>query len=205
MTETTQPNIVEMPQADTAPTPILSREERAKRDKEEAEKIVAEHYKEGFFTFPTAKKVVEIRDLPEASYQRFFFNKAPIDPPVAPKKKMRGKRGKDTLVSDYDNENYLSAVDVYNNHSNAVRQFQMGEMLRYIIDKGVILNLSEEEEDKLYERFAEDNEEVSNVEIKYRFMTEEGKTNAESKALLIAICGYDPMGGREDDEEDEEE
>lgn len=191
-------------QTSTQPEERLSREERAKRDAEEAEQIVASHYNNDQFTFPTTKLTVGIRRLPEASYQRFFFDTKPFDPPVAPYKTMKNRRGKDILAPDYDNENYLKSVDVYNTHTSLVRQHQMGEMMKYIVDKGVILDLSDDDWEDLYDEHTVGDEEISRRELKYRHLVENGKTNGESKALLIAICGFDPLGRNVDDEDDNE-
>lgn len=194
-------NIVPLP---TQPVEKLTAKEKRKKLQEEAENIVAQYLTDGVFTFPTTGLQVRILFIPEAAYQRFFFQG---DLPPLPEilyKTAKGKRGKEIRVPDYDNEGYKDSVKAYNNHNGNVRQQQAGKMMRYIYGKGTIVTLPQEWIDE-FELDLDEDEVVSTNEMKYAYLAEQSRTDAELKALTIAVCGKDPLGGSEEDEEDEDE
>ena len=183
----------------------LTEKERAKLDKEEAQQIVDRYFVNGIFTFPTTKVKVPVRAVPEAAFQQFFFGTSPIPPPLPPHKTMKNRRGKDILSPDYDNENYLRAVKVYETHNLIVRQRQFGEMIQYIYDKGALLDVPQEWVERYLDQL-EPGADPSDKELKYQFLCEQAYSNAESKALIISICGRDPLEASDDaDDADEDD
>ena len=181
----------------------LPEKERAKLDKEEARQIVDRYFVNGIFTFPTTKVKVPVRDVPEAAFQQFFLDTPPIPPPLPPHKTMKNRRGKDILSPDYDNENYLRAVEVYEIHNRVARQHKIGEMIRYIYDKGTIIDVPPEWVEKHLDQL-EPGADPSDKELKYEFLREQARSNAESKALLISICGRDPLEAPDADEDEDD-
>ena len=183
---------------------LLSDKERAKLEKEEAQQIVADNFVNGIFTFPTTKVKVPVRAVPEAAFQQFFFGTSPIPPPLPPHKTMKNRRGKDILSPDYDDENYLRAVEVYETHNRVVRQHQVGEMIQYIYDKGALIDVPQEWEERYLDQL-EPGADPSDKELKYQFLCEQAHSNAESKALIISICGRDPLEASDDADDDDVE
>ena len=201
------PQVVQAPAQETPPAAERERltpTERAKRDAEEAEKIVSQYYADGIYTFPTSGFKVQIRELPEAAYQRFFFSGEPMPPPEPPLKKIKNDRGRLITTSDYNDEGYKAQVRIYETHNSNIRQKQAGDMTRYIYDKGAIIDLPEEWVED-YKDSLGPNEDASLKDMKYVFLVEEARTNAELKALTIAICGRDPLGRNVDDEDEDDE
>ena len=201
------PIVVSAPQS-IQPRERLSTKERNKRDAEEAERILSQHYAEGIYTFPGTGVRVGIREIPEAAYQRFFMDENIPPLPNPPNKKVKGKRGKDVLVPDYDNEGYIAQVRAYNSHNSNTRQAQAGKMMRYIYGKGTVVELPKDWVDEyMTEYVGDDDDEPTATELKIAYLTEQATSNAELKALNMSICGRDPMGYNlgDDDEDDEDE
>ena len=184
----------------------MNSEARRKRDNKGAEEIVQYYFDGETFTFPSSGMKLDITHVPEAAYQRYLWDVQPIEPPTPPRKTITVRKGKKISTPDYDNMNYLKACDVFETHNAAVQQHRIGEMMEYIYKKGVTLLNTDH-----YENWEDDFEEdmmpgavVPDKKKLYIYLSELARTNAESKALLIAICGRDPLGGR-DEAEDEEE
>ena len=79
-------------------TESLSRWEQGQRDAKEAQEILGENFVDGMFTFPTTGIRVPIRELPEASYQRFILDVETMPPPIPPMKEIEGKKGRRSLL-----------------------------------------------------------------------------------------------------------
>ena len=184
----------------------LSRREQQKKDAKEAEEILTQYYINGVYTFPTSGTRVEVTELNESSWQRFFiFGEEPIPPPLPPMIKIKDRRGRDMLTHNYEDENYLKAVDVYERHNDNVRQKQVGDMMRYVYSKGAKVDIPQEWLDE-FDDSLPPGREISHVDKLYAFLTEQAYSEPEIIALTVSICGRNPLGwnpGDDDDNEDE--
>ena len=76
-------------------------------------------------------------------------------------------------------------------------------MVQYIYDVGALIDVPEEWKEEYLSQLPQSSD-PSDKELKYHFICGQARSNAESKALLIAICGRDPLDNT-DDEDDEDE
>lgn len=192
------------------PMPVRSREklsakERGKRDAEEAEEILDNYFDGSVYTFPTTGVKVPVQFVPEAAYQRMFFQGELPPLPDPHRKEIDGKKGKKISVPDYDNEGYKAALDAYNNHNANIRQQQAGNMMRYIYKRGALIELPEEWVEEYLSELPDDADDPPLSEMKYAYLCDQAYSNAELKALTIAICGRDPLSGDTDEDEKEDE
>lgn len=184
----------------------LTQKQKRERDQKEAERIVEYYFDGDIFRFPSSGKAFKIRRLPEAARTRFIWEGEKIQPPRPPKKTIVGRKGRRIETDDYENQAYLRAVDAYTAHKDSAFQNRIGQMMEYICYAGTeIIDTNHYESwEEYYEDGLPSGISVSDSAKRYIYFTELARNDAEWKALLIAICGVDPLAQREESDEEDD-
>ena len=176
--------------------------DRMKADLEEAENLITNHFNGTFFTVPSTGLNIGIVPISEASWQRFFLQTRTETPPRPPDKMVTDRSGRKIATPNYDDDNFQRYLGVFEIHQGNVRQAQVGEMLEYIYDRGTVVEIPNEWISE-YEANLPVTVDLSHRELKHIYITENMTTGGETKAVQILICGRDPLGFGEDDEEED--
>ena len=178
----------------------LTAKERAERDKREAEEIYEKYYNGTIFRLPKSGKELRIHRLPEAAWRKFIYLRPEAQLPPPPMKKASGNSRKQT--PDYDNKGYQASLEAYTSHNENVLNVQVGKMFQYICSAGIeILDKTHYSRWKEhYKQYLPPGHVEEEGKLRFSYLTELCQTDPVWKAVLIAVCGYDPLAAPEEDD-----